>query len=213
MANFTEFPRLSIRFSSALQFAFEAHRLQIRKQGEVPYISHLLQVSGLVLEAGGNEDEAIAALLHDAVEDAGISIDEISQRFGYDIAYMVGNLTERKETPKDQRKSQYVWFVDESDASVKVISCADKLHNLRSYATDGRHLWKSDTAEFYSQLMPIYEGCNRIPRHWIEEMKLHLAGLEAMSDMVLIPRCDLERLQDLASKGSEWEREFGGQED
>lgn len=171
MASFTENPRLGSRYAEALSFAFEVHHKQIRKQGEVPYISHLMSVSALVLEAGGDEDEAIAALLHDAVEDAGVSIDKIGDRFGSTVTYIVANLSERKETPKEKRKSEYIRFVHLGDDSVKLVSCADKLHNLRSYATDGRSLWKSDTAEFYAQLMPIYDGCPRIPQHWKKEMR------------------------------------------
>lgn len=177
MASFTDTPRISGRFVDALQFAFEKHLYQVRKQGEVPYISHLMAVSGLVLEAGGSEDEAIAALLHDAVEDAQVPLDTLHQKFGCEVQYFVGNLTERKECLKDERKAEYARAVYESPDSVKLISCADKLHSLRSYATDGRSLWSSKTAEFYGLLMPIYEACDRIPRHWIEEMHRLLAEL------------------------------------
>lgn len=207
MASFVEVSKLSDRFSQALQFAFQAHQFQIRKKGEVPYVSHLMAVAGLVLEAGGSEDEAIAALLHDAVEDAKISLDSIAEKFGYEISYIVGNLTERKETPKAERKSEYVWYVNESDASVKLVSAADKLHNLRSYASDGRELWSDDKAEFYAQLMPIYEGCDRVPPHWIAEMKQMLANLS--DEIVCISKTEYESLKYWADQGHDWDREFG----
>lgn len=203
MANFQSSPCYSARFVAALQYAADIHSKQIRKQGNVPYVSHLLQVCGLVLEAGGSEDEAIAALLHDAVEDAGVSLEDLP--FGYEVAHIVGNLTERKETPKEQRKAEYVWFVSESVDSVKLVSCADKLHNLRSYATDGKHLWKADTAEFYRCLLPIYEGCDRIPRHWIAEMQQLLAGMQ--EEMKIISKSKYESLQYWASR-HDWDREF-----
>lgn len=175
MAAFTDFPKLSSRYADALAFAFSAHHLQIRKQGEVPYISHLLAVSSLVLEAGGSEDEAIAALLHDYIEDInprGWHL--LCDKFGQDVAIMVGNLS--AETNKE-----YVGRLRSPELahreSVHFISFFDKLHNLRSYSTDGRHLWKPQHAEFYTQLIPLYEGCDRIPRHWIEEMKQKLNSL------------------------------------
>lgn len=82
MAKFTDKSILSDRFDCALIFASQAHRMQIRRGTEAPYISHLLQVCGLVLESGGNEDEAVSALLHDAVEDVDISLKLITDQFG-----------------------------------------------------------------------------------------------------------------------------------
>lgn len=174
MASFTNTPKLSDRFAKALQFAAEAHNFQIRKQGEIPYISHLMSVSALVLEAGGNEDEAVAALLHDYIEDIDNTSDAsnyIEHHFGFIVLLMVGRLSANSH-------EEYVSNISMATESVKLISCADKLHNLRGYGTTGRSLWSEKQAQFYAQLMPIYEGCDRIPRHWINEMKLLLRFLQ-----------------------------------
>lgn len=176
MANFTNTPRLSDRYKEALYWAFEIHRMQVRKNG-VPYISHVLAVSALVLEAGGDEAEAIAALLHDAAEDCGITISYIAHMQGELVAFLVECLSEPKDKPVEEQKQAYVDRMAKTGDAVRLISCADKLHNLRSYATDGRDLWKPTTAEFYRQLMPIYEGCDRVPRHWITEMRALLGTL------------------------------------
>lgn len=178
MAAFTDTPRLTNRYADALAFAFSAHNHQIRKQGETPYISHLLAVSGLVLEAGGSEDEAIAGLLHDYIEDIDPEngFDTIADKFGIDVAMIVLNLS--AETNKEYIDAITNNQVMKYGSSVIAISFADKLHNLRSYSTDGRHLWKPGHAQFYDQLIPLYEGCNRVPRHWIEEMKEKTSALK-----------------------------------
>lgn len=202
MANFTQAPKLTDRYSQALQFAFEAHQYQIRKQGEIPYISHLMSVSSLVLEAGGSENEAISALLHDYVEDINplSGFDVIRDLFGAEVSAIVRKLTA-------EANAEYIHNISHVRiGSVLLVSCADKLHNLRCYASTGRSLWKQAHAEFYAQLMAIYEGCDRVPRHWIDEMKALLAGMDQQS--ITIPVSEYERLQDLASEGMEWNREF-----
>jgi len=201
MASFTESPKLTDRYAKAMQFAFDAHRFQVRKQGEIPYISHLMAVSSLVLEAGGTEDEAIAALLHDYVEDIDPAngLDFLSDTFGYDVSYQVGNLSA-------ENNADYVIKICLADDGTKLVSCADKLHNLRGYSTSGKGLWKPAHAEFYAQLLPVYEACDRVPRYWIEELKFLLAGLA--QPMVYVPTADYERLEYLASEASEWSREF-----
>lgn len=170
MASFTESPKLSPRYADALRFATWAHQKQIRKQGEVPYVCHLLAVSSLVIEEGGNEDEAIAALLHDYIEDInpdGFYV--LAKEFSATVAEMVGNLSADSNTEYVERLQKAVNLKHRE--SVLFISCADKMHNLRSYATTGRHLWKSQHAEFYAQLIQIYSQCDRIPRHWLKEMR------------------------------------------
>lgn len=172
MASFTNHPKLTDRFSQALTFAFNAHQKQIRKQGNIPYISHLMAVSSLVLEAGGNENEAITALLHDALEDAGIEAAEIQKRFGSWVATTVISLSEDKGIPASERKAEYIKSIEFAPLhrdSVQLISCADKYHNLRGYNAH-RRLWSQETAHFYARLMPIYHACERIPEKWIVEM-------------------------------------------
>lgn len=207
MAKFTQSPKLSNRYNRALGFMFDAHQFQIRKQGEVSYIAHLMSVSSLVLEANGSENEAIAALLHDYVEDINqeTGFDVIRDTFGAEVSSIVRKLTA-------ETNAEYVQNISHVRISaVLLVSCADKLHNLRSYATDGKHLWKPVHAEFYAQLMPIFEECDRIPRYWLAEMKALLAGMDQPGmdqQSITIPMGEYERLQFLASEGMEWDREF-----
>ena len=105
--------KLSKRFEEALVYTLGLHATQMRKGTDVPYASHLLSVAALVLEDGGSEDEAIAALLHDAVEDQGgpRTRDEIGRRFGEEVARIVDGCTDTDETPKPpwrKRKESYI---------------------------------------------------------------------------------------------------------
>jgi hypothetical protein len=154
MAKFTETPILSNRFSHAVNLALLWHRNQVRKQG-VPYVSHLLQVSGLVIEHGGSEDEAIAAVLHDAVEDVDIPIEHIRELFGEKVAKIVNAVSEDKALPREQRKAAYVLSIGNSDRSVGLVSAADKLHNLRCYANQPE-LLDEGVCLFYCRLIPEY---------------------------------------------------------
>ena len=131
-------------------FAFQLHRRQKRKQTSIPYISHLLSVSALVMEHGGNEDQAIAALLHDAVEDQGgrPTLRNIAAKFGKKVAKIVDGCTDSYVEPKPpwrKRKEQYIARLVKEPASVQLVSCADKLHNVRTIIADyrkiGEKLW------------------------------------------------------------------------
>jgi (p)ppGpp synthase/HD superfamily hydrolase len=90
------------RFDQALVYASRLHRDQWRKGTQIPYVSHLLSVAALVIEHGGDEDQAIAALLHDAVEDQGGApiLDEIREQFGDRVAKIVNECTDAWEEPK-----------------------------------------------------------------------------------------------------------------
>jgi len=134
---------LTRRFEQALLFATRKHAGQTRKGTPTPYISHLLSVAGLVLEAGGDEDLAIAALLHDVVEDCGGApmLKEIRRRFGKRVAHVVEGCTETDLTPKPpwrQRKEDYLKHLRTANADVRLVSAADKLHNARTILTDYR---------------------------------------------------------------------------
>lgn len=151
---------LGARYSKAMLFAFNSHYRQVRKgQIECPYISHLLAVSGLVLEAGGNEDEAIAALLHDAVEDAGVSLQDIEVNFGAVVASIVSEVSEDKSIPEPERKRAYIDSVFDMSPSALRVSIADKLHNIRCYSVD-RELFGDKQKEFYMELLLEYSGVN-----------------------------------------------------
>ena len=128
---------LTERFDDALAWASDLHRAQVRKGTTIPYVSHLLAVTGRVLEDGGDEDEAIAALLHDAVEDQEVAVADIEARFGPRVAEIVAGCSDTDQHPKPpwrQRKEAYLRrLADPSTAmSVLRVSAADKVHNLRS---------------------------------------------------------------------------------
>ena len=136
--------RLSPRFFEAVAYASGLHAGQTRKGTAIPYISHLLGVSSLVLEALGDEDQAIAALLHDAAEDCGGEprLVEIEEMFGPRVALIVRGCSDSLvEDPKNKldwkkRKEDYIKHLGDADFDVIVVSCADKLHNARAIWTD-----------------------------------------------------------------------------
>jgi (p)ppGpp synthase/HD superfamily hydrolase len=136
---------LSDRFNAALVYAHNLHRHQARKGRDIPYIGHLLGVASLVLENGGDEDMAIAALLHDAVEDQGglPRRDEIERKYGKRVAKIVMGCTDSdavdpgKKLPWCDRKLDYIDHIkNEPDPDVRLVSVADKVHNARAILTD-----------------------------------------------------------------------------
>lgn len=142
---------LTERFEQALVYAARLHAGQIRKGSGVPYVSHLLAVAGLVLETGGDEDEAIAALLHDGPEDQGgrATLAEIRQRFGQRVAGIVAECSdsfEAEKPPWRARKLTYLAHLEQATRSARHVSCADKLHNARSVLMDyrlvGEAIWQ-----------------------------------------------------------------------
>ena len=151
--SFTDTPLLTARFDTALHHATSHHARQLRKGTTVPYAAHLLAAASLVLEMGGDEDEAIAALLHDVVEDGGgrDALDEIERRFGPVVAGLVLDNTDAVERPDDggqgwyHRKRGFVEAFPEKAPAALRVSLADKLHNARSiltdYRTHGDALW------------------------------------------------------------------------
>jgi GTP pyrophosphokinase len=135
---------LTERFDRALLYAHELHRAEERKGGRhVPYISHLMGVCALALEAGGDEDQAIAALLHDAAENQGglPTLEEIRRRFGDRVATIVDACTDTYEDPKPDwrlRKEAYIARLSGEPADALLVSLADKVHNSRTILLDVR---------------------------------------------------------------------------
>jgi len=135
---------LSTRFSTALMLAAELHAAQKRKKPDrdIPYVSHLLAVAALVLEDGGSEDEAIAGLLHDAVEDQGLTPERIELEFGPEVARIVTACSDAIAAPgarKDPwlpRKIAHVHHLADADASILRVTAADKLHNCLDVLAD-----------------------------------------------------------------------------
>ena len=144
-------PKLGVRLQRAFAYAAKMHKGQTRKQTAVPYLSHLMAVAALVLEAGGDEDLAIAALLHDVVEDCGgmPRLREVRRMFGTRVAHIVEGCTDSFVQPKPEwiaRKRQYLNEVKHANAETRLVSAADKLHNVRTiladYRADGEAIWE-----------------------------------------------------------------------
>lgn len=172
---------LTPRFEHALVYTAQAHSGQFRKGTQIPYLSHLLSVASIVLEYGANEDEAIGALLHDAGEDSGGDerILDIRKVFGDAVADIVQGCTDAVVLPKPpwlERKEKYIAGVPHEPVSVRFVSAADKLHNVRSIIRDyrslGDGLWprfkggKDGSLRFYRALIDAYrQGTNYIIPH------------------------------------------------
>src|SRR5881409_3775293 len=132
----TYVPFLTWRFDVALQFASGLHHQQHRKGAPIPYIVHLMAVCALVLEAGGDEDQAIAALLHDAVEDHGglATLETIRHLFGEHVAAAVESCSDStvsdptKKLPWRDRKEKYLTHLHRANADALIVGAADKLH-------------------------------------------------------------------------------------
>ncbi len=136
---------MTSRFCDALVYAAGLHANQLRKASNVPYIAHLLGVTAIALEHGADEDEAIAALLHDAVEDQGgqVTASEIRRRFGERVVEIVLGCTDADTMPKPawrERKERYIAHLDSGNPSIFLVSASDKLYNARSIVADYRRV-------------------------------------------------------------------------
>jgi (p)ppGpp synthase/HD superfamily hydrolase len=181
---------LGPRFRRALAFALDAHADQRRKGTETPYAGHVLGVAAVVIDAGGTEDEAIAALLHDAAEDAGgrRMLARIEREFGAAVAALVESLSDTLETPKPpwrERKEAYVEHIGESSDSAVLVSLADKLYNARAILLDyrdvGEKLWerfnadREDVLWYYESLAEAFHA--RRPGVLADELAATVAEL------------------------------------
>ena len=184
-------PKLGTRLQRAFGYAAKMHDGQTRKQTAVPYLSHLMAVASLVLEAGGDEDLAIAALLHDVVEDCGgmPRLREIRRQFGSRVAKIVEGCTDTFVEPKPdwiERKRGYLNEVKRADAETRLVSASDKLHNVRTiladYRRDGEAIWKrfngkkEGTLWYYRALNNEYQRRNR--NRITRELAIAVADLE-----------------------------------
>lgn len=185
---------LSLRFAEALTLAHELHAGQTRKGTAIPYVSHVLAVAGIVLEYGGDEDEAIAALLHDAVEDCGGApvLADISSRFGARVADIVAACSDTDQTPKppwQARKEAYLDHLRGAPVSVRLVSAADKLHNARAILVDyrqiGESLWdrfnatKAQTLWYYRALVDAFATHGSTPL--VSELGLVVTEIERLA--------------------------------
>ncbi len=189
-------PEFARRYSKAMAYAAKKHATQIRKGTNAPYISHPIAVSSLVLENGGNEDEAIAALLHDVAEDCGgqPALDKIRRKFGKKVARIVEGCTDTLEEPKPawrERKEKYLVHLRKADKSVAIVSAADKFHNARSILSDyralGEKMWeqkkfgggKAGLLWYYRSLVEALGG--RAPKHLVAELDLVVSEIERLA--------------------------------
>lgn len=160
------------RLTEAFDYASELHRKQKRKGTDIPYLSHLMAVAALVQEHGGDEDQVIAALLHDGPEDQGgeAILAEIRERFGGRVAEIVEGCSDTFEEPKppwQARKETYLSHLASAPDDTLLISLCDKVHNLgcivRDFRAHGDALWsrfkagRDGTLWYYEQLLDVYE--------------------------------------------------------
>jgi GTP pyrophosphokinase len=149
---------LGPRFEDALGYALRLHAGQYRKGSGVPYYSHLMAVSSLVLEYGGTEEQAIAALLHDSIEDQALSMggaelarETLATRYGATVAAIVDACTDADSFPKPpwrERKERYIAHIAGMDAGAALVSCCDKIHNARAMVSDFREVGEALFARF-----------------------------------------------------------------
>jgi (p)ppGpp synthase/HD superfamily hydrolase len=165
---------LTPRFAQGLAMAIEAHAQQFRKGTTIPYVSHPMGVASIALEYGADEDQAIAALLHDAIEDGGpIYIDRIQSSFGDRVLQIVMGCTDGvpdasgQKGDWKQRKVAYINHLAEASDDVLLVSGSDKLHNARAIVSDMERIGdqvferftasKEQTIWYYSSLSQIFE--------------------------------------------------------
>jgi (p)ppGpp synthase/HD superfamily hydrolase len=199
-------PNLSDRLAAAFDFALELHRGQKRKRARadnrrplVPYIAHLMAVCSLVLEHGGDEEEAIAALLHDGPEDQGgrETLEEIRRRFGERVAQIVEDCSDNLDNSHEpwlRRKEGFVTLLESGSPSdsTYLVSLADKVHNVRSVVSDyrilGEDLWEAfhggreGKLWYYRTLLGIYrQQAPKSCQPLVEELEKAFVELEVLS--------------------------------
>ena len=187
--------RLSRQFEKALIYATRIHGGQLRKKTRIPYIAHILGVSAIAMEYGANETEAIAALLHDTVEDCGGAkrLLDIERKFGKKVARIVQGCTDTDQRPKPpwlERKKAYVAHVRHAPMPTKLVSASDKLHNVRAilmdYRKEGERLWsrfsggKRGALWYYRALVNAFSGKRIQPL--VQELDRTLTTLELLSN-------------------------------
>ncbi len=185
--------RLTARFDKALGYAVDAHREQERKGSRVPYATHLLGTAAIVLHFGGSEEQAIAALLHDAAEDQGglERLSDIRRRFGAGVAKIVEGCTDTLEDPKpdwEARKRAYIARIPKERAKVRFVSAADKLDNARAIIADlrqhGSVVWRRFKAGerslwYYGELVRAFRAAGTNPL--VEELAVAVREMKRLA--------------------------------
>lgn len=185
---------LTDRFTDALTLACTLHREQSRKGTQIPYVAHLLGVASIALEHGATEDEAIAAVLHDAVEDQGgaATATRIRERFGDVVTDIVLGCTDTDVEPKPPwraRKEAYVAHLLDAPPAVRLVSASDKLHNARAILADYRvvrdALWdrftggRDGTLWYYRALVDAFASHGRTPL--VDELERVVTEIERLA--------------------------------
>jgi (p)ppGpp synthase/HD superfamily hydrolase len=184
------------KLANALELAILAHKDQVRKSTAIPYISHPMAVSSIAMEFGASEDQAIAALLHDAIEDGGVEyVEIIGNQFGLYVLELVQGCTDGtpdhtgKKIDWLERKTQYLAHLENASDEVLLVSCSDKLHNARAIVNDlineGPSVFdrfnatKVQTLWYYRQLANIFTNRKCPPAKALEAA---VSQMEALSD-------------------------------
>lgn len=191
----TTTPKLGDEFAEAMTYAAKLHATQIRKGGDIPYFGHLMSVSALVIEAGGSQTQAIAGLLHDAVEDQGgkPTLDEIESRFGSAVAKIVSECSDTDEVPKPpwrDRKERYIAHLRGASDDAVLVSLADKVDNARAILRDlrlhGDRLWQrfnvNDPQQhlwYYRSLLEVFE--ERTDSWLVDELRYTVEQIAALA--------------------------------
>lgn len=166
-------------------FAAQRHSQQKRKgaQGE-PYVNHLLEVSALLAQATGGQDIdlLIAALLHDTIEDVGVTREEIEQQFGREVAGLVMEVTDNKQLPKAERKALQVQSAPHKSERARMIKIADKTSNLRALVSSPPTDWSLERkAEYFRWAASVVAGCRGVnPELEAEFDRAYEAGAQAL---------------------------------
>lgn len=182
-------PRIGSAFDRALIYASAAHHQQRRKGGTIPYLSHLISVASLVLDHGGDETQAIAALLHDCLEDCGREHEPlIEEAFGGEVLAIVRACSDadvrqgEDKPPWRERKAAYLAHLNHQPASVLLVSCCDKLHNARAILSDlrqcGPTMWErfnegeAEQLWYYGALADTFAGrVPDVPARLVDELR------------------------------------------
>jgi (p)ppGpp synthase/HD superfamily hydrolase len=172
---------LDTKIIEAFEFAFHAHQNKYRKGTEIPYICHPLDVASVLMKNNADSDLITAGLLHDVVEDAGVELSEIERKFGGAVTELVRGASEPPELRTADLDSKQTWrarkqhtidFSTNASREMKMLSCADKLSNirdmLRDHQLEGDKFWerfnasKDEQSWYYRSMVTTFESGEEI---------------------------------------------------
>lgn len=198
--NYHPITTLSRKFEHALTFANQVHAEQKRKDSGAPYFAHVIGVAALVLEDGGSEEEAIAALLHDTAEDQGgqAMLDEIAERFGDKISRIVSECSDTLVIPKPpwrERKEAHIKKLRMAHPETIRIMLADKVYNsrnlLRGLQQRGEQVWgnfkggRDGTLWYFKQMYATFALTCPPTNYLMDELARNIRRIENYPDECL----------------------------